>query len=89
LVDAVTVESIFNDGVSDLPDLSHLSHATKDALIRALWAQVQSLTARVEALEARLAAPANARQIQPGVFDFFSQQFTNFGFHLHCPLIRV
>jgi transposase len=57
LVDAVTVGSILNDGVSDLPDLSHLSHAEKDALIRALWAQVQSLTARVEALEARLAEP--------------------------------
>jgi transposase len=57
LLDAVTVESILNDGVSDLPDLSHLSHAEKDALIRALWAQVQSLTARVEALEARLTEP--------------------------------
>jgi transposase len=43
--------------VSDLPDLRHLSHAEKDALIRALWAQVQSLTARVEMLEARLAEP--------------------------------
>jgi hypothetical protein len=31
--------------VSQLPDLDHLSHAEKDALIRALWAQVQSLTA--------------------------------------------
>jgi transposase len=57
LVDAVTVESILNDGVSDLPDLSHLSHAEKDALIRVLWAQVRSLTARVEALEARLSEP--------------------------------
>jgi transposase len=44
--------------VSDLPDLRHLSHAEKDALIRALWAQVQSLTARVGALEAKLAEPA-------------------------------
>jgi transposase len=58
LVDAVTVESILNDGVSDLPDLSHLSHAEKEALIRALWAQVRSPTARVEALEARLAEPS-------------------------------
>ena len=57
LLDTVTVESILNDGVSDLPDLSHLSHAEKDALIRALWAQVQNLTARVDALEARLAEP--------------------------------
>ena len=41
----------------ELPDLDHLSHAEKDALIRALWAQVQSLTARVAALEARLGEP--------------------------------
>ena len=55
--DTVTAESILNQGVTQLPDLSHLSHAEKDALIRALWAQVQSLTARVTALEARLGAP--------------------------------
>ena len=41
-----------------LPDLNHLSHAEKDALIHALWAQVQSLTARVAALEARLGEPS-------------------------------
>ena len=41
----------------ELPDLNHLSHSEKDALIRALWAQVQSLTARVAALEARLGEP--------------------------------
>jgi transposase len=44
--------------VSQLPDLDHLSHAEKDALIRALWAQVQSLTTRVADLEARLAEPS-------------------------------
>ncbi len=44
--------------MTQLPDLSHLSHAEKDALIRALWAQVQSLTARVTALEARLGEPS-------------------------------
>jgi transposase len=44
--------------VTQLPDLNHLSHAEKDALIRALWAQVQSLTARVTALEARLGEPS-------------------------------
>jgi transposase len=44
--------------VPDLPDLNPLSHAEKDALIRALWAQMQSLTARVAALEARLVEPA-------------------------------
>ena len=41
-----------------LPDLDHLSHAEKDALIRALWAQVQGLTTRVADLEARLAEPS-------------------------------
>jgi transposase len=47
-----------------LPDLSSLSHGEKDALIHALWAQVQALTAqvatltaRVEELEAKLGLP--------------------------------
>ena len=40
-----------------LPDLSSLSHDEKDALIHALWAQVQALTARVAALEAKLRLP--------------------------------
>jgi transposase len=40
-----------------LPDLGHLSHAEKDALILALWAQIQALTARVTELEARLNDP--------------------------------
>src|SRR4028119_2265420 len=40
-----------------LPDLSSLSHAAKDALIHALWAQVQALTARVAELEAKLGVP--------------------------------
>ena len=40
-----------------LPDLSQLSHEQKDALIHALWAQVQALTARVAALEAKLNEP--------------------------------
>jgi len=43
--------------VTDLPDLAQLSHAEKDALIRALWAQVQALTARVAELEAKLGQP--------------------------------
>ena len=38
-----------------LPDLSLLSHAEKDALIHALWAQVQALTAEVAKLTARVA----------------------------------
>lgn len=47
-----------------LPDLSRLSHAEKDALIQALWAQVQAqgeqiaaLTKRVAELEAKLNEP--------------------------------
>jgi transposase len=36
-----------------LPDLSSLSHAEKDALIHALWAQVQALTAQATTLAAR------------------------------------
>jgi transposase len=40
-----------------LPDLSSLSRDEKDALIHALWAQVQALTARVAKLEARLGLP--------------------------------
>jgi transposase len=39
------------------PDLLSLSHAEKDALIHALWAQVQALTARVAELEAKLDLP--------------------------------
>jgi transposase len=53
-----------------LPDLSSLSHAEKDALIHALWAQVQALTARVAELEARRGLPPktpgnSSRQLQP------------------------
>jgi hypothetical protein len=44
--------------VPRLPNLDHLSHAEKDALIRALRAQAQGLTARVAALEARLGEPS-------------------------------
>jgi transposase len=50
--------------VTELPDLDCLSHDEKNALIRALWAQVQALTgqvrtltARVAELEAKLGAP--------------------------------
>ena len=39
-------------------DLSTLTEAEKDALILTLWAQVQTLTARVADLEARLKEPA-------------------------------
>ena len=40
--------------MTTLPDLSQLTHEEKDALIRALWAQVQVLTAE---LEAKLGGP--------------------------------
>ena len=43
--------------MTQLPDLRHLSHAEKDALILTLGAQVQALTARVAELEARLSEP--------------------------------
>jgi len=44
--------------VPQLPDLDRVSDAEKDTLIRALWAQVQALAARVAALEAKLAEPS-------------------------------
>ena len=43
--------------MAELPDLSRLTHDEKDALIRALWVQVQALTARVAELEAKLDVP--------------------------------
>src|SRR3954451_19649261 len=39
-----------------LPDLSSLSHDEKDALIHALWVQVQALTAHVGSLTTQVAA---------------------------------
>ncbi len=41
--------------MTQLPDLSQLTHEEKDALIRALWGQVQALTAQVQTLVARVA----------------------------------
>jgi transposase len=43
--------------MTQLPELSILSHAEKDALIRAQWEQVETLIRRVAALEARLGEP--------------------------------
>jgi transposase len=43
--------------MSPPPDLTKLTEAEKDALILTLWAQVQTLTARVAELEARLSQP--------------------------------
>ncbi len=37
--------------MTELPDLSQLTHDEKDALIRALWAQVQALTAQVSVVQ--------------------------------------
>ena len=43
--------------MTELPALSQLTHDEKDALIRALWAQVQTLVARVLELKAKLGEP--------------------------------
>jgi len=57
VLDAVTVESILNQGVPQLPNLDHLSHAEKDTLIRALWQRLEAAERRIAELEARLAEP--------------------------------
>jgi len=44
--------------VTPLPDLSHLSHAEKDTLIRALWERLAAAEQRIVDLEARLDAPS-------------------------------
>ena len=41
----------------ELPDLDHLSHAEKDALIRALFQRLEAAERRIAELEARLAEP--------------------------------
>jgi transposase len=43
--------------VPELPNLDHLSHAEKDALIRALWQRLEAAERRIAELEARLATP--------------------------------
>ena len=45
----------FKFAVTELPDLTRLTHDEKDALIRVLWAQVQMLTTQVQSLMARVA----------------------------------
>jgi len=45
----------FKAGVTQLADLSQLTHDEKDALIRVLWGQVQAVTAQVQTLVARVA----------------------------------
>ena len=39
----------------ELPNLDHLSHAQKDALIRALWQRLDVAERRIAELEVRLA----------------------------------
>ena len=41
----------------ELPNLDHLSHAEKDALIRGLWQRLEAAERRIAELEARLAEP--------------------------------
>ena len=41
----------------EFPNLDHLSHAEKDALIRALWQRLEAAERRIAELEARLAEP--------------------------------
>ena len=41
----------------ELPDLSQLSHAEKDALILALWQRLDAAERRIAELEAKLAEP--------------------------------
>jgi len=41
----------------ELPNLDHVSHAEKDALIRALWQRLEAAERRIAELEARLAEP--------------------------------
>src|SRR5262245_49740647 len=43
--------------MDQLPELERLSEPEKDALIAALWAEVQRLNARLAALEAKAQAP--------------------------------
>jgi transposase len=40
-----------------LPDLGHLDHAEKDALIRALWDRLEAAERRIAELESRLGGP--------------------------------
>jgi len=48
-----------------LPDLSRLTHDEKDALIRALWAQVQALTTQVQTLVAQVAELETKLNVPP------------------------
>ena len=50
----MTLAARIKSGMTELPDLSRLTHDEKDALIRALWAQVQALTAQVQTVATRV-----------------------------------
>ena len=53
----IRVGGAHSHGMDTLPELPRLSEQAKDALIAALWAEVQRLRARVADLEATLHAP--------------------------------
>ena len=57
-VDTVAVELILTEGVPRPPDFNDLSHAEKDALIRALWQRLEAAEQRIAELEARLGEPS-------------------------------
>jgi transposase len=57
LPDAVRVGWILDMGMPPLPNLDHLSHAEKDALIRAQWQGLEAAERRIAELEARLGEP--------------------------------
>ena len=64
-VDTVTVELILTEGVPHPPDLNDLSHAEKDALIRALWQRLEAAEQRIAELETRLGELEDTEQFQP------------------------
>jgi hypothetical protein len=52
--------------VSQLPDLSQLSHAEKDALIQTLWQRLEAAEQRIAELEVKLGQPPKrTREFQP------------------------
>ena len=56
----------------ELPNLNHLSHAEKDALIRTLWQRLEAAERRIAELEARLAEPGKTpdnSSLQPSLPD--------------------
>jgi hypothetical protein len=52
--------------MNKLPELDRLSEPEKDALIAALWAEVQRLKARLEGLEAKVHEPRKDDEVESG-----------------------